>query len=155
MTGTTEGNRGVLDNKEGAMNVKRWMMAGIGAWAVIFGLDFLVHHKLLSGLYEETMAVWRPKGEGGSLMALMFLGQFLFALALAWFYTKGYEEGKPGLAQGLRFGFYAGVFLAAAKNFIWYVVLPIPFVLNLAWLGSAFIDCLAAGAVVGLIYRRA
>lgn len=136
------------------MNMKRWILAGIAAWAVIFGLDFLVHHKLLTGLYEETAAVWRPKGEAQPLMALMFLGQFLFALALAWFYTKGYEEGKPGLGQGLRFGLYAGVFLAAAKNFIWYVVLPIPFVLNLAWLASAFADCLLAGAVIGLIYRR-
>lgn len=66
-----------------------------------------------------------------------------------------HEEGKPGLGQGLRFGLYAGIFLAAAKNFIGYVVLPIPFILNLAWLSSVFIDCLLAGAVVGLIYRRA
>ena len=92
--------------------------------------------------------------EAHAKMWLMTLGTFLFALALAWFYTKGYEPGKSGAGQGLRFGFYAGIFLAAAHNFVWYVVLPVPFVLNLAWMASAFIDCLLAGLAVGLIYRQ-
>ena len=136
------------------MNIKRWVLAGMAAWLVITGLDFIIHHKLLMGLYEQTASVWRPKGQGRPVMWLMFVGQLIFGLGLAWFYTKGYESGKPGLGQGLRFGFYAGVFLAAAKNFIWYVVLPIPFILNLAWLGSAFLDCLVASAVIGLIYKE-
>ncbi len=129
------------------------MLAAAAAFAVIFVLDFIVHGKLLMGLYEQTASVWRPQPEAQAKMWLMSLGQFLFALALVWFYSKGYEPGKPGLGQGLRFGFYAGVFLAAAQNFVWYVVLPIPFVLNLAWLGSSFVDCLAAGLVIGLIYK--
>ena len=87
-------------------------------------------------------------------MGLMTLGQMLFALALSWFYTKGYEPKKAGLGQGLRFGFYAGVLLVAANCFVWYVVLPVPFILNVAWQASALVNCLAAGAIVGSIYRE-
>ncbi len=135
------------------MNVKQWFLAGVAAFAAVFVLDFIVHGNLLIGLYNETASVWRPQEAARKLMPLMTLGQFLFALALAWFYTKGYEPGKSGVGQGLRFGLYAGIFLVAEKSFVWYVVLPVPFILNLAWLGSAFVDCLAAGLLVGLIYR--
>jgi len=73
------------------------------------------------------------------------VGQILFALAFVWFYTLGYEPGKAGLAQGLRYGIYVGILLGAAQGFVWYVVLPIPFSLNLAWIGSALLNSVAAG----------
>ena len=135
------------------MNRRRWFLAGLAAFAAIFVLDLIVHGKLLMGLYDETAFIWRAKPEAQQKMWLMTLGQLLFALALAWFYTLGYEPKKQGLGQGLRFGLYAGILLTAAQNFVWYVVLPIPFVLNLAWLASTFIDTLAAGALVGVLYR--
>ena len=36
------------------MNLKRWMMAAAAAFAVIFVLDWIVHMKLLGGLYAQT-----------------------------------------------------------------------------------------------------
>ena len=87
------------------------------------------------------------------MMWMMTVGQLVFAYVFAWFYTLGYESGKKGLGQGLRFGFYVGLLLAASQNFVWYVVLPVPFVLNLGWLGAAFLDSVVAGAVVGFIYK--
>jgi len=136
------------------MNTKRWLLASLAAFVVVFVLDGLVHGWLLRGLYEQTASVWRPQHVAGQLMWLMTLGQALFALAFAWFYTKGHESKKPGLGQGLRFGWCAGLLLVGAHNFVWYVVLPVPFVLNVGWLASALADCLAAGAAVGLIYRK-
>lgn len=132
---------------------KRFLLAALAAFAVIFALDFLVHSVLLMNAYEQTAAVWRPREQAGGMMWMMTLSQALFALAMTWFYTKGYERGKPGLGQGLRFGCYAGVLLAAGSGLVWYVVLPIPLVLNLAWLGSYFLDALASGVVIGLLYH--
>ena len=136
------------------MNLKKWISAGLAAFAVIFILDFIVHGNLLMGLYNQTMLVWRPKAEANNLMWLMTLTQLAFAFALAWFYTLGYEPKKKGLAQGIRFGLYVGIVLVASQGFIWYVVLPVPFILNLGWLASAFVNSIAAGAVIGLIYRQ-
>lgn len=136
------------------MNLKRLFFAAAAAFAVIFVLDILVHGRLLMGLYEETASVWRPKEEARGMMWLMTLNQLLFALALTWFYTKGFEAEKPGFAQGMRFGLYAGLTVAASQCFVWYVVLPVPFALNISWVASSFINTLASGAVIGLIYRR-
>lgn len=97
--------------------------------------------------------VWRPQAESRQMMWLMTVTQISFAFALAWFYTLGYEPAKAGLAQGIRFGIYVGIVLVAAQGFIWYVVLPVPFILNLGWLASAFVNSVAASAVIGIIYR--
>ncbi len=135
------------------MNLKRWFLAGLAAFAVLFVLDFIVHGNLLAGLYQQTLSVWRPQVEARKLMPLMTLGQFIFGMVFAWFYTLGYESKKPGIGQGLRYGFYVGLLLVAEKNFVWFVVLPIPFALNFAWLASCFVNSLILGLVVGLIYK--
>ncbi len=136
------------------MNVKKFILSAVAAFVVIFILDILVHGRLLMSFYEQTAAVWRPKPEANQLMWLMTVTQLLFAFALTWFYTRGYEPEKSGLGQGIRFGFFVGVVLVASQGFIWYVVLPVPFILNLGWLASSFANALAAGAVIGLIYRK-
>ena len=135
------------------MNMKRWVRAGVAAFAVMFVLDMTAHGKLLMGLYQQTASVWRGHGASHEMMWLMTLGQLLFGLVFAWIYTKGYEAGKPGLGQGLRYGFLIGLLSSISYISVWYVVLPIPFVLAAGWVASMLVDCLGAGAVVGLIYR--
>ena len=136
------------------MNVKRWGLAGVAAFAVTFVLDFIAHGRLLMPLYQQTASVWRGQGQAHEMMWLMALGQLLFGLAFAWIYTKGYEDRKPGLGQGLRYGFLIGLLMSIFYVSVWYVVLPVPFVLVAGWMASMMADCLAAGAAVGLIYRR-
>lgn len=134
------------------MNIKKWVLSGIAVFVVTFVLDFLFHGVLLKGLYEQTVLIWRS--DANRLMWLMTMTQLIFGFVLAWFYTLGYEPKKEGLSQGIRFGIYTGILLVAAQGFVWYVVLPVPFILNLGWLASTFIDTVAGGAVIGLIYRK-
>lgn len=133
------------------MNTKRWAGATVAGFAAIFVLDFMVHGKLLRGLYEETKSVWRGTDH---LMWLMMLGQLLFAALFAFIYTKGYEANKPGLGQGLRYGLLIGILTSITYISVWYVVLPIPLRLAIGWVGSGIADSLVAGALVGLIYKK-
>ena len=135
------------------MNVKRWVLAGLGAFAVVFVLDFIVHGKLLMGLYEQTTSVWRPQAESNQKMWLMMVGQLLFGLLFARIYTYGYEASKAGVGQGVRYGFLIGFLLSISYLCVWYVVLPIPFSLAIGWAASMMANSLGAGTVVGLIYR--
>ena len=136
------------------MKTRSWMLTGLAAFAVVFALDLLIHTRVLVGLYQTTAAVWRPHSEAGARMALMTLTQVAFGLAFAWVYTKGYEPATAGVTQGLWYGLYAGALLVAYEGLTWYVVLPIPLVLPVAWLVSTFVKALAAGAVVGWLYRE-
>ena len=135
------------------MNTKRIVLAALAAFVVIFVLDILAHGKLLMGLYQQTESVWREKGQARGMMWLMTVGQLLFALLFTWIYAKGYEANKPGLGQGLRYGLLIGLLCAISYISVWYVVLPIPLSLAVGWVVASLADCLAAGAVVGLIYR--
>ncbi|MBI3615615.1 MAG: hypothetical protein HY211_03755 [Candidatus Omnitrophica bacterium] len=135
------------------MNVKRWFLASLAAFVVISALDWLAHMQLLKGLYGQTSALWRPQAQAIHICWLMKAGTAFFAGLFTFIYDKGYEAGKPGLGQGLRYGFLIGLLISAPYVTIWYVVLPIPFKLALGWVASGMVDCLAAGAVAGLIYR--
>ena len=92
------------------------------------------------GLYTQTASVWRPCDPAHSKMWMMLLGQLFFAKVFTYIYAKGYEPGKPGLAQGLRYGFLIGLLISIPYVSVWYVVLPVPFKLALGWVAAGMAD---------------
>ena len=134
--------------------MKRSIVAIMAAFAAIFVLDFIAHGRLLIGLYAQTASVWRPEAQAHEKMWLMMLGQLLFAVLFVWIYSKGYEQHRPGLGQGLRYGLLIGLLTSISYITVWYVVLPVPLALALGWFASMMADCLLAGAAVGLLYLR-
>jgi len=87
------------------------------------------------------------------MMWLFWISYLIFAPVFALIYVKGYEAGKGGVGQGLRFGAYMGLLTGVAMTLGWYVVLPIPAALAVYWAIAGFVEMVAAGVVVGLIYR--
>lgn len=134
--------------------MKRFILSFVVAFITTFLFDFLFHGILFMGMYEATADVWRPEAEMQSMMGWMTLNQVLFSLAFVWFYTRGFEPAKPALGQGLKFGLYTGVFLAATYSTGWYAVLEVPLTLCLSWAGAAFVTCMAVGTSVGAVYRK-
>ena len=104
------------------MNTKRWLLASVAVFVVIMALEFVIHGVLLAGTYQQTASVWRPQAEMQRLMWIFWVGYLVFAPFFAFIYAKGYEKGKPGLGQGIRFGFYVGAMLSVMHSFGQYVV---------------------------------
>lgn len=136
------------------MNTQRWLVSSAAAFVVIFALEFVINGILLSDLYKQTASVWRPEAEIMRLMWLMWLSYAISALVLAFVYTKGYEAAKSGIGQGVRFGLYMGIFLAASISLGFYAVLPIPGILAVYWFIGGVAEYVVAGAVVGAIYKH-
>ena len=135
------------------MNVKRWVLASLAVLVVIAVSEFVMNNVLLMGIYEQTASVWRPMPEIQSRIWLFWAVYLIFAPVFSFIYVKGYEPAKSGPGQGLRFGFYIGLLIAPLGSLGWYAVLPIPVSLALYWFAGTFVECLAAGIAVGLIYR--
>lgn len=133
--------------------MKRGLLAAVGAFVVLSALEFVLHGKLLHDLYNQTSVLWRPDVQMKSMMWMMWLGYLIFAPLFVLIYSKGYEKGKAGAGQGLRYGFWMGLLIAAPSALAWYVVLPIPVELAAAWFAGGFVEALAAGLTVGLLYR--
>ncbi len=87
------------------MNTKRWLLASVAVLVVIAVLEFVIHGVLLSGVYKQTASLWRSEKDMQQVVWIFWLGFLVFAPFFALIYAKGYEKGKPGLGQGLRFGF--------------------------------------------------
>ena len=117
-------------------------------------VEFIDNGVLLADIYKQTAAVWRPEAQMQSLAWLFWLGYLVFAPVFTLIYTKGYEAGKEGFGQGLRFGFYVGLLTSVPMNLIWYAVLPIPATLSVYWTLAGMVEMIAIGITVGLIYRK-
>ncbi len=130
------------------MNMKRFMIAGIAAFVFVFLYEFLVHGVLLMNEYEQTMNVWRPQEE--SDMRIMMLSQFLFGMAVAFFYPiVGLDtDCKKALPFGIGLGL-----VMAMPQIATYCYLPIPLKLSLFWAVATFVKAVISVYIVSKIYN--
>lgn len=135
------------------MNLRHWLHASLAAFAVIVGVDLALYTALLQDLYRQTAAVWRPMPELERLIPLLWAGMAVSTLFFTLLYAQGHGRNKAGVAQGMRFGLYMGLFYFTLYGAVSYVVLPIPMVLAAWWFLGGLVEYVAAGAVVGWMYR--
>jgi hypothetical protein len=129
--------------------MKGMFLGGLAAFVFVFLFEFLVHGFLMKGVYEATMNVWRPPAE--SNMPVMFLSQFLFAMAVAFFYPivgpdKECKKATP-------FGFGLGLVMAMPQ-IATYSYLPIPISISLLWAAAAFVKAFASAFIVAKVFNK-
>ena len=134
--------------------MKRWVVPAVVAFIAIFAADFLIHGVWLSGFYHEHAQWWRPESQMKALMPFMTLAQLILALLLTAVYGKGYESGKGGLGQGVRFGFLMGLLLFAPATLMQYCIYPYPGSLLASWLVGGVAEATLAGAAIGALYKK-
>lgn len=126
------------------------------AAAVVFRAahQFVVHEVLLKNIYHRAhyASLWNPPAVMQSRMPAMLLSHALYGTLFAVIYTRGYEDSKPALAQGLRYGALIGLF-GASYHIMEYFVYPVSCKLAAAWAGTTFAEALILGVIVALIYK--
>lgn len=137
------------------MNLKRLVLACVGAFVTIVVGDYLIHELWLGGFYRATASWWRPAEQMRSLMGLMFLSEAALAAVLTLIYTKGYEASKGTLSQGFRFGVLMGVLLGVPSTLMKAFVYPYPAPLILNWMVGTLVEITVAGSVIGALYKSA
>ena len=136
------------------MNYLSVLLAALGGFVVYFamgGFMFMV----LSGLKQEFArfpAVYRDSQGIMKTMPFGMAAMFVSILVLAVLYAEGYHSGS-GLVAGAEFGALIGVFVLGAFVIHNYVNLNIGMKLTVNSGIAYFIEWLAVGIVIGLIYR--
>jgi hypothetical protein len=136
------------------MNLIRVALAALGAFVIYFAIGGIAFG-LIPTLRNEFMkypAVYRSQEGIKSVMPAGMLAMFVAMLVLAVLYAMVYQPGS-GLAQGARFGALIGVFAICAFVIHNYVNLNIGAALTFEQSIAYFIEWLAVGMVIGLIYR--
>lgn len=130
------------------MNMKRFLIATLGAFVFVFLYEFIAHGFLMMGLYEQTAEVWRPQDE--SNMQVLLASQLLFAAAVAFFYPiVGLDaECKKAIPFGVGLGL-----VMAMPQIGTYAYLPVPITISLSWALISFVEALVASYIVSRIYN--
>jgi len=137
------------------MNLKRWVLATVGAFVVLMVADFVVHEAWLGGFYRAHAEWWRPAAEMKARMGCLFASQLVLAALLTLVYAKGYEQGKGAVGQGVRFGVLMGLLLFLPKIFMTHFVYPYPVSLLVNWFVGGVMEVTLAGVVIGLLCKPA
>ena len=133
------------------MNWKRFWLTFLAVFVLYMILDMIVHMVLLADIYDDLAHLWRPDAEMQNLFPLMWLGTIVFTFFFVLLFAKGYE-GR-GIAEGVRFGFYIGLFMGVPMSLGSYGMYPMPFSLAMYWLISMVIEMILAGILASLVYR--
>lgn len=111
---------------------------------------FLIHGVLLSSAYQASQSVWRP-----DMMSLMWIYHVL-AIIGAFFFTfifsKGYE-GK-GMAEGVRYGLYIGIWMSTGMAYGSYAMINIPYSLALQWFIYGVVEYVIYGVLLALVFGK-
>jgi len=136
------------------MNIARVVMAGFGGFITYFvlgGLFFAVAPWLRSE-FMKYPAVYRSKESMKGVMPFGMVAMLLAMCVLAVIYAMMYHAGS-GLAQGAIFGALIGVFSICSFVIHNYVNLNIGWKLTVEQSIAYFVEWVATGIVIGLIYR--
>jgi uncharacterized protein DUF1761 len=135
------------------MHVTRILLAAFGAFVAYFALGGLLFG-LLPMMRTEFMkypAVYRSQEGIKKTMPCGMIAMFVAMLALAVIYALLYQGGS-GLAEGARFGALIGIFSVCSFVIHNHVNLNIGAKLTLQQSVAYFVEWLAVGMVIGLIY---
>ncbi len=136
------------------MNLSRVALAALGAFVAYFvlgGLSFVLFPSLKDEFLKYS-AVYRTPDAMKTVMPAGMAAMFVAMVVLAIIYAMAYQGGS-GAAEGARFGALIGVFAICAFVIHNYVNLNIGSKLTLQQSIAYFVEWLAVGLVIGLIYR--
>ena len=136
------------------MNYSRILLAAAGGFVAYFAIGGLAFGLLpwLKNEYMKYPAVYRPaEGIRNTMpagMAFMFVAMVVLAVIYAMLY-----RGGSGVVEGGRFGALIGVFAICSFVVHNYVNLNIGLKLTIEQGAAYFVEWVAVGVAIGLIYR--
>jgi hypothetical protein len=148
--GTIDGERFYLP-KEGEMNWKRFLVAGLVIFVVTQAMSLVIDRVILMRDYEKLNSLWRP--DLMSKVWLMYVIGFLVAFLFAYIFIKG-REGK-GIQEGVRFGIIIWLFMTVPSSLNLWILFPIPMALIVKWILYGLLTNLLGGILAAVIYKPA
>ncbi len=135
------------------MNTKRFVLAFIVIFVLLEVMSYLVHSVILSSTYmsEGLKDIFRPEDQMNSYAWIIWVTDLIWSFFFVFFFVKGYEN--KGIMEGIRFGFYMGIFFSLVSSYQSFAIYPIPYSLAFQWFIYGLIEFLILGLIVSLIYK--
>ncbi len=112
--------------------------------------SFIVNMWILGSTYESLKTLWRPDMQ--SKMWIFYLVMLFQAFFFSFIFSKGYE-GK-GIAEGVRYGLYIGIWMSVGMAYASYAMIAIPYSLALQWFIYGVIEYVIYGIALALVFKK-
>lgn len=132
------------------MNWTRIILAGVVGGLAMWIASFLLHGFVMGGTYMDYPDVFAQEASNPMWFLLI---EILIALPAAIIFGKTRRSWSDGVAGGLAFGFWIGVFGFFAQFFNPLVIEGFPYFLAWCWGGINLIVSLILGTVLGAIVK--
>ncbi len=131
------------------------LLAGIGAFVayMLIGILGFVLLPQLKTEFAKFPQIYRPHDAIMKVMPVGMLFMLVSMLTLAVIYARWHQPGASGLMDGLWFGVLVAIFTTGAFVVHNYVNLSISLKLTVNSGIAYFVEWVAAGIAIGLIYR--
>lgn len=135
------------------MLTKKFFLTLLVVFIVLEALGFLIHSVLLASQYEseELKTVFRTMEEMDARMWVMWVTDLIWCFFFVFFFAKGYEN--KGIIEGVRYGFYIGIFWGMVNAYQSYVVYPLPYSLTFQWFIYSLLMSIIIGVVAALLFK--
>ena len=133
------------------MNWTRIVLAALVGGVVMWIVSFLLHGLVMGNTYMKYPEVFTQ--EQANPVSFLII-EILIAFPAAVIFAKTRERWSAGVAGGLAFGFWLGLFGSFAQHFNPLVMEGFPYYLSWCWFGINMIVSLALGAILGVMIRR-
>jgi hypothetical protein len=128
---------------------KKFWLAFVAVFITAEILNAVVYNFILGSAFG-SLPVWRADMK--SLMwiypVITLVGSFFFTFI----FSKGYE-GK-GIAEGVRYGLYTGIWLSLGMAYGTYGMVDIPYGMTLQWFIFGVVTYVVMGIVASLVYGK-
>jgi hypothetical protein len=129
---------------------KKFWLAFVAVLVASEICNYLIHGLLLGADYQATASIWRS-----DMMRLMWVYHVIMVVG-AFFYTfifaKGYE-GK-GLAEGVRYGLYIGIWMSMGMAYGTYGMIAIPYAMAVKWFLYGIAQYVVMGIAAAAVYGK-
>jgi hypothetical protein len=132
---------------------KKFVIAWIVLFVAWFIGSFIVHGVLLHSDYMQLPDLFRAEGVEQKYFPLMILAHVILSGAFVWIYARG-VEGKPWMAQGVRFGVAVALLTIVPTYMIYFVVQPMPGAVVVKQIVFDGILMVILGMIVAWLYRN-
>jgi hypothetical protein len=136
------------------MKWKKFLLSLLIVWGVFEVTSYLVHMVFLRSEYlsESLKTVLRPSGQLGSNMWLIWLADLVWCIFLILIYLKGFR--RKGIADGLKYGVYIGIFCGFVNSFKVYALSPFPYIVIFYQFFFFMIQSVILGLILWYLYRK-
>jgi hypothetical protein len=135
------------------LDVGKWLLASVAVFVVFSIMQYLVQQIFLIPTFPEIFPATPSTRDPGVVTLYTYLGRAVFALVFVYVFTLGFE-GKSGITEGIRYGFWIGLLIQVPALFGMLIVLNQPAGGLVGSVVTGIVQYILCGILANLLYKK-